>query len=68
MIYFYEFLKGVAVALLIFGAWHLFEASNSLIYLCLGAVPGLLLLMISLLLIENDELKETLKEKQDEIP
>lgn len=58
MIYFYEFLKGASFALLIFGAWHLFKASESLVYLVLGAMPGFVLLLLSFLLVENAELKQ----------
>lgn len=58
VIYFYEFLKGVSFALLIFGAWHLFEASESLVYLVLGAMPGFVLLLLSFLLVENAELRQ----------
>ncbi|TQR60411.1 hypothetical protein [Campylobacter troglodytis] len=59
MIYFYEFLKGMSLALLIFGAFYFFtNHSFSFSFLCLGATPGLLLLIVSVLLIENHELRK----------
>ncbi len=61
MIYFYEFLKGVGFALFLFGALYFFMMNNfSLAHLCLGAMPGLFVLIIGILLVENYELQQKL--------
>ncbi|GKY75316.1 membrane protein [Campylobacter jejuni] len=53
MIYILEFFKGASLALMLFGALKY----NSFFYLCLGIIPGLLLSLIFVLLIENHKLK-----------
>lgn len=58
MIYFYEFLRGVGLALLLFGALYFFIAGGySFIRLCFGALPGLFVFIVAILLIQNDELR-----------
>lgn len=58
MIYFYEFLRGVGLALALFGAWYGFMISgHSVFYLCVGALPGLFVFIISILLVENYDLQ-----------
>ncbi|TKX31389.1 hypothetical protein [Campylobacter aviculae] len=57
MIYILEFFKGASLALMLFGAFLMFFRFNSYLYLCLGLMPGLLLALIFILLIENYELK-----------
>ncbi|TKX32117.1 hypothetical protein [Campylobacter estrildidarum] len=57
MIYILEFFKGASLALMVFGAFLMFFRFDSYFYLCLGLLPGLLLVLIFALLIENYELK-----------
>ncbi|ECL9380786.1 hypothetical protein FT375_01660 [Campylobacter jejuni] len=61
MIYILEFFKGASLALMLFGALFFFFKYNSFFYLCLGIIlgiiPGLLLSLIFVLLIENHKLK-----------
>ncbi|ASQ30771.1 putative membrane protein [Campylobacter avium LMG 24591] len=65
MIYFLEFLKGASWAFLLFGALYYFNIyENSIFHLCIGAIPGFFMLIISFLLLENYELKESLKSKE----
>lgn len=59
MIYFYEFLKGAGLALALFGALYCFMASKySVVDMCVGALPGLFVFIISVLLVENYELRQ----------
>ena len=59
MIYFYEFLRGAGLALTLFGALYFFVMSKySLVDLCVGALPGLFVFVISVLLVENYELRQ----------
>ncbi|ENS0160000.1 hypothetical protein ACMD1W_000203 [Campylobacter jejuni] len=51
MIYILEFFKGASLALMLFGALFFFFKYN------LGIIPGLLLSLIFVLLIENHKLK-----------
>ncbi|EOV1974484.1 hypothetical protein ACOEFG_000171 [Campylobacter jejuni] len=57
MIYILEFFKGASLALMLFGALFFFFKYNSFFYLCLGIIPGLLLSLMFVLLIENHKLK-----------
>ena len=62
MIYFYEFLKGSAWAIFLFGPSYLFLVyDSSFLDLFIGALPGFILLIIIYLLIENHELRQYYK-------
>ncbi|ECP7274719.1 hypothetical protein OLO84_05055 [Campylobacter jejuni] len=61
MIYILEFFKGTSFALVFFGAFWCFVKFHSFFLFCLGLIPGLLLSLVFILLIENYELKEKSK-------
>lgn len=63
MIYFFAFLKGAALALLLFGAFYSFLVAFTWHSLFLGAIPGFVLLVFTYLLQQNYELKEKLEKK-----
>ncbi|MBM0636673.1 hypothetical protein LNU06_03330 [Campylobacter sp. VicNov18] len=62
MIYLLEFFKGASLALMVFAAFFFFFKFNSFLYLCLGLIPGLLLTLVFILLLENYELKNQNKD------
>ncbi|MFK0414608.1 hypothetical protein [Campylobacter coli] len=63
MIYILEFFKGASLALMLFCALFFFFKFHSFLYFFLGLLPGLLLSLVFVCLIENYELK--LKINQD---
>ena len=59
MIYFYEFLRGAGLGLMLFAGFYFHKLT--LFYLALALLPGLFLFIIAFLLIKNEELYKRLE-------